>query len=170
MKIEKFKRYQPEDSIPNVLYLRSEDGQDWYECQKLFSSDTLKAVYDDDFVIRSFGYDISALCPTGLSVAEVASYYVPKDISIDGSWQYSDGKIIKRVYTQQELRQQAEYQRRELLSQAANSIAPLQYAVDLDMATDREQAALTAWKKYCVLLNRVDCSTAPDIPWPEQPK
>ncbi|MDE9495940.1 tail fiber assembly protein, partial [Xenorhabdus bovienii] len=21
-----------------------------------------------------------------------------------------------------------------------------------------------------VLLNRVDCSTAPDIPWPEQPK
>ncbi|MDC9623203.1 tail fiber assembly protein, partial [Xenorhabdus sp. XENO-7] len=28
----------------------------------------------------------------------------------------------------------------------------------------------TEWKKYCVLLNRVDCTTAPDIAWPEQPK
>ncbi|MDC9596323.1 tail fiber assembly protein, partial [Xenorhabdus anantnagensis] len=26
------------------------------------------------------------------------------------------------------------------------------------------------WRKYRVLLNRVDCATAPDIEWPEQPK
>ncbi len=26
-----------------------------------------------------------------------------------------------------------------------------------------------AWKKYRVLLNRVDTSTAPDIEWPEEP-
>ncbi|WP_196245000.1 tail fiber assembly protein, partial [Xenorhabdus bovienii] len=25
-------------------------------------------------------------------------------------------------------------------------------------------------RKYRVLLNRVDCTTAPDIKWPEQPK
>ncbi|MEQ1969421.1 tail fiber assembly protein, partial [Xenorhabdus nematophila] len=54
--------------------------------------------------------------------------------------------------------------------QAANSIAPLQYAVDLKMATDAEQESLTAWKKYCVLLNRVDCSAAPDIDWPKAPE
>ncbi|MDE9518871.1 tail fiber assembly protein, partial [Xenorhabdus bovienii] len=49
-------------------------------------------------------------------------------------------------------------------------IAPLQDAVDLGMATDSEQITLTVWKKYRVLLNRVDCSTAPDVKWPEQPK
>ncbi|WP_198023795.1 tail fiber assembly protein, partial [Xenorhabdus cabanillasii] len=26
------------------------------------------------------------------------------------------------------------------------------------------------WRKYRVLLNRVDCSTAPDIHWPEAPE
>ncbi|MXE05188.1 tail fiber assembly protein, partial [Escherichia coli] len=28
---------------------------------------------------------------------------------------------------------------------------------------------LAAWKKYRVLLNRIDTSTAPDIVWPQQP-
>ncbi|MDE1489105.1 tail fiber assembly protein, partial [Xenorhabdus bovienii] len=32
------------------------------------------------------------------------------------------------------------------------------------------QAALTEWKKYCVLLNRVDCSAAPKIDWPKKPE
>ncbi|MBD2786384.1 tail fiber assembly protein [Xenorhabdus sp. DI] len=72
--------------------------------------------------------------------------------------------------TPEQLQQLAESQKRYRLSQAANSIAPLQYAVDLEMATDGERAALTAWKKYCVLLNRVDCSAAPDIDWPKAPE
>nr|WP_275377026.1 tail fiber assembly protein [Xenorhabdus bovienii] len=29
---------------------------------------------------------------------------------------------------------------------------------------------MTAWRRYRVLLSRVDCSTAPDVKWPEQPK
>ncbi|BCL44061.1 tail fiber assembly protein [Enterobacter roggenkampii] len=48
-------------------------------------------------------------------------------------------------------------------------IAPLQDAVDLGIATDAETAALTEWKKYRVLLNRVDTSAAPEIEWPTQP-
>ncbi|MDE9471055.1 tail fiber assembly protein, partial [Xenorhabdus bovienii] len=53
---------------------------------------------------------------------------------------------------------------------ARDKIAPLQDAVDLNIATDAEKSALTEWRRYRVLLNRVDCSTAPDITWPEQPK
>ncbi|MDC9595604.1 tail fiber assembly protein, partial [Xenorhabdus anantnagensis] len=30
--------------------------------------------------------------------------------------------------------------------------------------------SLTEWRKYRVLLNRVDCSTAPDIQWPKVPE
>lgn len=64
---------------------------------------------------------------------------------------------------------QAEIMKQSLLAEATNVIAPLQDAVDLDMATDEEAAALQEWKKYRVLLNRVDTSTAPDIEWSEKP-
>ena len=44
-------------------------------------------------------------------------------------------------------------------------IAPLQDAVDLEIATE-ENSLLEARKKYRVLLNRVNTTTAPDIEWP----
>ncbi|PHM74283.1 tail fiber assembly protein [Xenorhabdus kozodoii] len=72
--------------------------------------------------------------------------------------------------TTEELQQQAEREKRHLMTQASNAIAPLQYAVDLQMATNAEQTELTAWKRYCVLLNRIDCSAAPDIDWPKAPE
>nr|ELR5039333.1 tail fiber assembly protein [Providencia stuartii]ELR5082438.1 tail fiber assembly protein [Providencia stuartii] len=71
--------------------------------------------------------------------------------------------------SKEQLIAEAEQQKQSLLAEANNAIAPLQDAVDLDMATDEEKAQLTAWKKYRVLLNRVDTSTAPDIDWPEKP-
>ncbi|MEN3258524.1 tail fiber assembly protein [Sodalis endosymbiont of Spalangia cameroni] len=58
---------------------------------------------------------------------------------------------------------------RQRQSFANNAVFPLQDAVDLDMATEAEKAALLAWKRYRVLLNRVDISTAPDIDWPTPP-
>ncbi|EER2546013.1 tail fiber assembly protein [Escherichia coli] len=43
-------------------------------------------------------------------------------------------------------------------------------SVGLEIATEEENSLLEAWKKYRVLLNRVDTSTAPDIEWPEEPR
>ena len=57
----------------------------------------------------------------------------------------------------------------QMLIAANLAIAPLQDATDLGMATDDEQAQLLAWKKYRVLLTRVDTSTAPNIEWPALP-
>lgn len=72
--------------------------------------------------------------------------------------------------TKEEYVLQAEYKKAEEMAKVALIIAPLQDAVDMDMATDEETALLTAWKKYRVLLNRVDTSTAPDIVWPTAPQ
>ncbi|OTA20461.1 phage tail fiber assembly [Xenorhabdus beddingii] len=72
--------------------------------------------------------------------------------------------------TPEQLQQNAEHEKRQLLRTAAENIDICQDAVDLDIATDAEHSALTAWRKYRVLLNRVDCTTAPDIEWPELPK
>jgi hypothetical protein len=52
---------------------------------------------------------------------------------------------------------------------AAAAIAPLQYAVDTELATEEDKGALLAWKKYRVALSRVDTNTAPDVDWPEAP-
>jgi len=71
--------------------------------------------------------------------------------------------------SKEQLIAEAEQQKQSLLTEANNAIAPLQDAVDLDMATEEEIALLKEWKKYRVLLNRVDVSTAPDIDWPQKP-
>ena len=71
--------------------------------------------------------------------------------------------------TPEQLMAQAEDERKRLLTLATEKIAPLQDAAELDMASDEERAALTAWRKYRVLLNRVDTS-ATDITWPEVPE
>lgn len=71
--------------------------------------------------------------------------------------------------SKEQLIAEAEQQKQLLLVEANNAIAPLQDAVDLDIATDEEQTQLTSWKKYRVLLNRADTSLAPNIDWPEKP-
>ncbi len=64
---------------------------------------------------------------------------------------------------------EAEETKNSLMQVASEHIAPLQDAVDLEIATEEETSLLEAWKKYRVLLNRVDTSTAPDIEWPTVP-
>ena len=57
-----------------------------------------------------------------------------------------------------------------LMEEAAKIIAPLQDAVDINMANEEEVARLAKWKKYRVLLNRVNIKSAPDIEWPDKPE
>lgn len=71
--------------------------------------------------------------------------------------------------TKDELIAAAEIQKQHLLASATTAVAPLQDAVDLGMATETEIAGLQEWKKYRVLLSRIDTSTAPDIDWPSLP-
>ncbi len=65
---------------------------------------------------------------------------------------------------------EAKQQQAALLQQANETLSLLQDSVDLEVATDSEKAALLEWKKYRVLLTRVDVNQAPDVEWPEVPK
>lgn len=62
--------------------------------------------------------------------------------------------------------EKAEQQRQSLLNRANQEIAWRQDAVDVGIATDEETTALVDWKKYRVLLMRVD-TAKPD--WPTLP-
>ncbi|MFS1538232.1 MAG: tail fiber assembly protein [Candidatus Phlomobacter fragariae] len=77
--------------------------------------------------------------------------------SIDPVWLYIPPK------TKNELIAEAEDEKFALMQNASDIISPLQDAIDLDMAIEEEKKQLKAWKKYRVLLNRIDTSTAPDI-------
>lgn len=65
---------------------------------------------------------------------------------------------------------EAGVKKQSLLVEATKEIAPLQDAIELDIATDEESALLKEWKKYRVLLNRVDTSLAPDVTFPKRPE
>ncbi|MGJ0580457.1 tail fiber assembly protein [Xenorhabdus bovienii] len=72
--------------------------------------------------------------------------------------------------TQAERTRQSEAEKQQLMFRAREKIAPLQDAVDLEIATEAEKLALNEWRKYRVMLNRIDCIMALDIKWPKQPK
>lgn len=167
-----FQPYTPEvNETPelNIGYLISDEGADWYECQSEFSDATMKIGFDATGLIRTHAIDVSMLWPVGLSVTEVAIADLPDGFNGAGQWLFDGKAVIAREYTQEELVTLANSEKQKLMAAAASAIAPLQDAVDLGGATDAEAALLLEWKKYRVLLNRVDTSNAPDIEWPEAP-
>ncbi|HGA5461311.1 TPA: tail fiber assembly protein [Salmonella enterica subsp. diarizonae serovar 50:k:z35] len=149
-----------------VIWLYSEDEKNWYEEQKNFAADTLKIAYDKNGVIVNISQDVSIINPTGLSVVELPSITANRRADIYGDWVFDGEKVIKRVYTTEELRRQAESKKAKLLEDAETVITPLARAVKLKIATDEEIKQLEAWELYSVMVNRVDTSN-PD--WPEKP-
>ena len=68
--------------------------------------------------------------------------------------------------TAEQLKVIASREKERLMALATVAIAPLQDAVELGIATEEEAAALTEWKKYRVMLMRVDTSKPV---WPTPP-
>jgi hypothetical protein len=159
-----------------VLFLKSDSGDDWYECQKTFRNDTIKIMYDLNGIIRSISnkpnadghFDVSGFFPENMSVAEVEK--LPEHADINGLWVFDGAQVKLREYSYAELQQQALNKKQDLIKQATLQIATLNDAVELGMASAEEQKRLTAWKTYRVLLSRVDPGTAPDIDWPQPPQ
>lgn len=169
--LKNFVQYEPEykDFLFNAIFIQSEEGLDWYYHMSRFQADTLKICYDKNNVIRSYSNQVDRLFPLGMSVSEVDPTEVPIGLNIHGEWAWNGTEIIPRQLTKEEERQLAETRKSELLAEAADVIAPLQDASDLGIATDEESATLLLWKRYRVMLNRLDLSTAPAIDWPERP-
>ncbi|MGC0989770.1 tail fiber assembly protein [Pantoea agglomerans] len=55
-----------------------------------------------------------------------------------------------------------------LMDEANQKISVLQDAVDLEMATGEETKYLPLWKKYRILLSRIDANTTKEIEWPHK--
>ncbi|CUW23362.1 Caudovirales tail fibre assembly protein [Serratia grimesii] len=155
----------------NAMFLFAADGTEWYECQSGFAADSIKIAYDSNGVIRSIAAnkDVSTLWPAGLSVAEVPDTTANRRAVIGGGWVFDGEKVVKRVYAPEEYQAQAKLEQAARIATATKHIAPLQDAADLAIANDTEKEQLAAWKKYRVMLNRIDLLSAPKIEWPEVP-
>ncbi|ECH9563099.1 DUF4376 domain-containing protein [Salmonella enterica subsp. salamae] len=104
--IKNFTPYKPESPvISGAAHLKSEDGYDWYECQKLFSPDTIKVEYDNNGVITCISRDVSGFWPVGKSVAEVPDTEENRRADISGRWGF-DGTDIIDLMTPDKAREQ----------------------------------------------------------------
>lgn len=125
---------------------------------------------------RNHGYYDYAEPREGSAVLEITSD------QYDAREQYSsvvNGKLSKKAptappepeRTDDELKALALSQQSELLRVAAERIAPLQDAADLETITDDEAKQLKAWKTYRVALNRIQTQSGfpKTIKWPTAP-
>lgn len=175
-----FRKYTPNEDKSELLalgvgFLISEEGVDWYESQKDFEESTLKIGYDPETkVIKAVSYDVSSLFPNNMSVGETSN--VPKRFNIDGPFNdfiFNESKsvIATRVYSLDESKQKVDYKKSTLIAEVMETINPLQFAVDLEMATEEEKTRLKSLQRYVVMLNRVSLqeSYPTGVVWPDIP-
>ncbi|WP_320734475.1 tail fiber assembly protein [Enterobacter sp. 214E4] len=157
----------------NLIFLKDDSGNDWYQWLKKLPADSLKVSFNPDTKeIIHFNFDASAIFPVNQIVAEVQPKDVPAEftdagnLALGGAFIFDDGKIVAAPVNQVA---EAEAKKATLMADAEAAIAPLKRAVKCNMATDAEKASLEQWEVYSVLLSRVDTSLAPDIEWPPVP-
>ncbi|EAR4688858.1 tail fiber assembly protein [Salmonella enterica] len=166
-----------------AYFLESDDGQDWYECQSLFSDDTAKIMYDPEGIIwgvvnnpvpqRGNTYAVSMLWPVNMSVAETDVADCPEDCRGDGSWLYRDGKVLPVPVDYQA---KAEVARQKLLNDANSTIADWRTELALGEISDDNKASLTKWMSYIKALKALDLTDVSDeatftaIRWPALPQ
>ncbi|XAY02765.1 tail fiber assembly protein [Enterobacter chuandaensis] len=157
----------------NIVFLKDENDNDWYQWLKKLSKETLKVSFNPDSKeIVHFSYDASAIFPLNQIVVEIAPDNVPKELTdagymaLGGKFNFDNGQIIA---AQVDHVDQAQRKKKELLTQAESFIATLQDAVDMNIATNEETTLLLEWRKYRIFLNRIEISNAPDIHWPTIP-
>ncbi len=71
--------------------------------------------YNHNGVIICIEKDVSAINPEGASVVELPDITANRRADISGNWMFKDGAVIKRTYTEEEQRQQAENEKQSLL-------------------------------------------------------
>jgi hypothetical protein len=160
------------------LFLISDDGQDWYECQSLFADDTIKIMYDSSGIIRSVVdqpvpqrgniHAVSMFFPEGFSVSEVESLPAGFEIT-SGTWVYDGTQVYQDTELATEkaliLNRLAMYRR---MSRAAAFISTLQSCAVVGEVQDGDDALILELQQYLAALRSVDLLQLTPA-WPTPP-
>lgn len=161
--IYKYEHVEINGVMRTGLYFQDVHGRDWYETLRYWKG---AVSTDESGIVIAYESDVSFMgMQEGRSVYEVDPSTVPENVL--GNFTFIDGVFtdIRPTDIQINLTK-----KENLLYEASTKIAPLQDAVELEIATEEEIALLNNWKKYRVLLNRVDPTKSADIEWPEVPQ
>ncbi|MGL4860499.1 MAG: tail fiber assembly protein [Enterobacteriaceae bacterium] len=145
----------PQAPEPGIAICRSHDAKAWEYLPDHRGKTAWKTDSREPFTVTAPGE-----LPTGTTLLAPATAFD----HWNGSAWVTDTEAMKAAAMAE-----ASEEKTHLLLQADMTIRILQDAVDLGIATDDEAAQLIAWKRYRVLLSRVDTSSAPDILWPVPP-
>lgn len=162
--------YEPGDFIDapqSALFLKSEDGADWYHSQIFFSPETRKITFDKDGNILSQHNDVSALWPYNASVTELPQSEIPADFPSFGQslfdWMYNDGVVSRKPIDYIAI---ATLRRDNEMMEIGKRITALVEAQDDGDITSDELTELASLRERRSKLRRLDLSVAPDINWP----
>jgi len=115
--------------------------------------------------IVSLSVEPSVIYHPSLEWIDITSLPAPPEID----YHYSNGQFAVPAITPENAAVMASMTLNILMEEAKKNIVPLQDAVDINIATDEEIMRLAEWKKYRVILSRIDTKKAPDIYWPVKP-
>lgn len=132
------------------------------------------ALVKDNIVVNTVRWDGETPVDFGDGVVAIE---MPEGEGVGIGYSYENGTFTAPLPTEEELAARKEAaktsninQKYSMMAEASQRISVLQDAVDLEMATDEEAALLPLWKKYRVLLSRIDPNTDEEISWPEKPQ
>ncbi|WP_422616004.1 tail fiber assembly protein [Photorhabdus caribbeanensis] len=140
----------------DMAICRSEDGKRW----EIVPNHRGKIVYNKQTRAQQEVTELGEL-------PEILTFKKP-NTDYD-RWDGNEWVVDKNLLKSHQI-EEAKQKKAELLRQANETLSLLQDSVDLEIATAAEKAALLEWKKYRVLLARVDILQAPDVEWPEMLK
>ena len=158
--IYKYEHVEINGIMRTGLYFQDIHGRDWYETIRDWKG---AVATDENDIVIACETDVTLMgMVEGRNVYEVDPADIPANVL--GNFKFVAGAFIDISPSDAAI---AEQKRSDLMAEADKAITPLQDAVDLNMATENEVKSLRDWKKYRVLLNRVD-TTRPE--WPEPPE
>ena len=132
------------------------DGQQWTYPKDLRGTKIYSIETGGETILQEVG-DI----PDGFTELKPTSEF--------DSWDGKKWQFDKNKQHQYEVNQ-ALTKKNQFFAEAASQLSYLQDAVDSQIASEQEAQLLVEWKKYRVLINRIDIELAPNIEWPNQPK
>lgn len=156
------KNITEDDSGYSYVYFEDDLGRDWYDVRDREWGGINKFIATDvnGYVVTSSENPNFLTLAEGMSIYEVLEY--PDDIVTTG-YKYENGNFISQGSKPSEL---AKREKTRLIDESSSKISILQDAVDLGMANEEEANSLLEWKKYRLLLSRVDID---EPAWPKKP-
>lgn len=122
-------------------------------------------------IVNELGIVENVVIADDIDAFNVAGLYIVETDTAGPGWVYRDEEFLpppKPELTIGELQAVGEGEKQRRLQAISAILAPLADALEFDIATAEERQRYDAWRRYRILLTRIDTSIIP-VCWPTPP-